>query len=98
MTQDKILTADQQQNEVQQGQQKDVLSLREAALYMDVAESTLYKKCFRREIPHYKFGKLTYFKRCELDEILTAKRVPCMAEVEQQAVSYCVCKTGRTAL
>ena len=79
---------------------KEILSLREAAQYMDIAESTLYKKCSAREVPFYKYGKLTYFKRAELDGLMTANPVPTMADIEQQAVSYCVCRTknGRAAV
>lgn len=51
---------------------KEVLTLDEAAQYMGIKKSYLYKLTMRREIPHYKpMGKMCYFKRTELEEWLT---------------------------
>lgn len=47
---------------------KNVLSLKEAAVYMDVSESYLHRLTSQREIPFSKpHGKLIYFERAELD-------------------------------
>lgn len=55
---------------------KEVLTLDEAAQYMGIKKSYLYKLTMRREIPHYKpMGKMCYFKRTELEEWLTSNPV-----------------------
>lgn len=43
---------------------KDVLTSDEAAVYLGVSKSFLYKLTMRKEIPHYKpNGKLCFFER-----------------------------------
>ena len=47
---------------------KDVLTSDEAAVYLGVSKSFLYKLTMRKEIPHYKpNGKLCFFERLELN-------------------------------
>lgn len=46
---------------------KELLSLKEAAEFLGITKSTLYKKTHRKEIPFYKpTGKLIYFLRQDL--------------------------------
>jgi excisionase family DNA binding protein len=46
---------------------KELLSLSEAAAFLGITKSTLYKKTHRKEIPFYKpTGKLIYFLRQDL--------------------------------
>ena len=48
--------------------QKEQLTLEEAALYLGISKSTLYKLSHTKSIPFYKPGnKLIYFKRADLD-------------------------------
>ena len=48
---------------------KEVLTSDEAAKYMGVSKSYLYKLTMRKQIPHYKpMGKMCYFARLELQE------------------------------
>jgi len=52
--------------------QKQQLTLEEAALYLSISKSTLYKLIHLKKIPFYKPGnKLVYFKRAELDQWIT---------------------------
>ncbi|MGB0883751.1 MAG: helix-turn-helix transcriptional regulator [Flavobacteriales bacterium] len=47
--------------------QKDILSLKETAQFLQFSESCLYKLTSAREIPHYKVnGRKILFKRVEL--------------------------------
>ena len=47
---------------------KEVLTSDEAAKYMGVSKSYLYKLTMRQQIPHYKpMGKMCYFNRLELE-------------------------------
>lgn len=61
----------------------------EAAAFMGVTMSTLYKLVHMRRVPHYKSGggKFTYFKRAELEAWLTAVRVPTDDELDAQATN-----------
>lgn len=48
---------------------KEILTLTEAAIYLDVSTSYLYKLTSQRKITHYKPGsKLIFFKKKELDD------------------------------
>jgi excisionase family DNA binding protein len=72
---------------------KDVLNLKEAARYLDVSRSHLYKLTHTKEIPHYKpRGKQVFFERKELDRWLLQNRQKTKAEIEQSAIDYVVAK------
>ncbi len=75
---------------------KEVLTFEEAAIYMGVAKSYLYKQTANKVIPHYKpNGKMVYFNRLELEAWLQSNRVTPTDEVEQQAQAYCMQKGGK---
>lgn len=70
---------------------KEVLTSDEAARYMGLSKSYLYKLTMNRQIPHYKpMGKLCYFNRKELEQWLQSNRVSTEIEVEQKAQAYCL--------
>lgn len=70
---------------------KEVLTSQEAAKYMGVSMSYLYKLTMRKEIPHYKpMGKVCYFNRKELEEWLQRNRTATDGELNQQAQKYCM--------
>lgn len=72
---------------------KEVLTSQEAANYMGVSMSYLYKLTMRHEIPHYKpCGKMVYFNRTELVAWLQRNRVATDEELTQKAQTYCVTK------
>ena len=74
---------------------KEVLTSDEAAKYMGVSKSYLYKLTMRQQIPHYKpMGKMCYFNRMELEKWLQSNRVSTSTEISQQAQSYCMKKGG----
>ena len=73
------------------GTQKEVLTSDEAARYMGVSKSYLYKLTMRQQIPHYKpMGKMVYFNRLELENWLQSNRVSTEDEISQQAQAYCM--------
>lgn len=75
---------------------KEVLTSDEAARYMGVSKSHLYKLTMRGQIPHFKpMGKMCYFKRSELEQWLQRNRVSTSTETDQQAQAYCMKKGGR---
>ena len=75
---------------------KEVLTSNEAAKYMGVSKSYLYKLTMRQQIPHYKpMGKMVYFNRLELEQWLQNNRVSTATEISQQAAAYCMKKGGK---
>ena len=76
--------------------QKEVLTSDEAAKYMGISKSYLYKLTMRQQIPHYKpMGKMCYFNRLELEQWLQGNRISTDAELSQQAQTYCMRKGGK---
>lgn len=66
---------------------KEVLTSDEAADYMGVSKSYLYKLTMRKQIPHYKpMGKMCYFNRAELEEWLQQNRCATDDELSQKAL------------
>lgn len=75
---------------------KEVLTSDEAARYMGVSKSYLYKLTMNQQIPHYKpMGKMCYFNRLELEQWLQNNRVATAAEIEQRAQAYCIRKVSK---
>ena len=66
---------------------KEVLTSDEAAKYLGVSKSCLYKWTMTRQIPHYKSptGKLCFFNRAEVEAWMQTTRVATDEELEQQA-------------
>lgn len=74
---------------------KEVLTSDEAARYMGVSKSYLYKLTMRKQIPHYKpMGKMCYFNRRELEDWLQGNRVSTGKEIDERAQAYCMKKGG----
>lgn len=73
--------------------QKEVLTSDEAAQYMGISKSYLYKLTMRQQIPHFKpRGKMCYFNRTELEQWLQSNRISTDSEISQRAEAYCVAK------
>ncbi len=67
---------------------KAVLTTDEAAKYLGISKSCLYKWTMDRTIPHYKpSGKLCYFDRAELENWLKSNRIATDEEMEHEAQS-----------
>ena len=70
---------------------KEVLTSNEAAAYMGVSMSYLYKLTAKQEIPHYKpMGKMCYFNRKELETWLQQNRCATATEITDRANRYCM--------
>lgn len=70
------------------GTQKEVLTSEEAARYLGVSKSCLYKWTMTRQIPHYKSptGKMCFFNRQEVEAWMQTNRVATDEELERQAL------------
>ncbi|MCH8021904.1 helix-turn-helix domain-containing protein [candidate division KSB1 bacterium] len=70
------------------GQTETPLTLDEAAQYLDISKSYIYKLTCSNKIPHYKpQGKRLYFAKSELDTWLLRNPVKSTADIEQKAIS-----------
>lgn len=71
--------------EVQQGSPKEVLTSDEAAAYLGISKSALYKLTMGRKIPFYKSAKLCYFDRQEIIDWMKSNRVATQEELDAKA-------------
>lgn len=77
---------------------KEVLTFNEAAIYIEVSHSHLYKMTSTGMIPSYKpNGKKLYFNRKELDNWLMTNKQLSHDEIEMEAANYLIRK-GRVEL
>ena len=69
---------------------KEVLTADEAARYMGVSKSYLYKLTMQKKLPFSKpLGKVCYFNRQELEAWLMSNRVATSDEIRDRAQAYC---------
>ena len=65
---------------------KNIFTLKEAAEYLKVSESQIYKLTHNRIIPHHKpTGKLIYFHKTDLDNFRLSNRVKSDQELQDLA-------------
>ena len=70
---------------------KEVLTSDEAAKYMGISKSYLYKLTMLRKVPHFKpNGKMCYFNRHELENWLQSNRISTDEAIASEAQSYCM--------
>jgi excisionase family DNA binding protein len=63
---------------------KPFLTLEDAALYLSLSTSTIYKLCSQRKISYLKpNGKENFFRREDLDSYLLSTRIPSKTEIEK---------------
>ena len=77
------------------GAVKDVLTTDEAAAYLGITKSALYKLTMGRKIPFYKSAKLCYFDRQEIIAWMKSHRVATKEELDEKAREIIVKKGGR---
>lgn len=68
---------------------KQVLTLEEAALYMGVSKSSLYKMTHKHELPFFRpNGKLIYFEKAELLNWMRQNRNMSEGETQEAAIRH----------
>lgn len=68
---------------------KEVLTLEEAAEYLQLSKSCLYKMTSNKEISHYvPGGKKIYFRRTELDNWVFNSKVTPSSEFDKDIENY----------
>jgi excisionase family DNA binding protein len=88
----KRLLIDKQERQTKQPEQ--LLTVQEAAQFLNLAVATIYSKVSRQELPVMKRSKRLYFSSTELMEYLKEGRKKSNAEIEQEADAYLSNKKG----
>ena len=78
-----------------QGSPKEVLTSDEAAAYLGISKSALYKLTMSKKIPFYKSAKLCYFDRQEIIDWMKANRVATQEELDAKAREIVKKKGGK---
>lgn len=76
---------------------KSVMTIDDTSLFTGLSKARLYTLVSKREIPHYKNGKL-YFVRSEIEQWMTRYKVATNEEVQSNAVSHTMGKPVPTHL
>ena len=71
-------------------QSKEALTVSEVALMLGLSESRVRHLTSEKELPYYKQGKNTYFKKSEIEAWMLKDRVPTNAEVNALATTHVV--------
>lgn len=74
---------------------KNIWSVADLALVLDVSESRIRHLARDRSFPSYKQGGRLFFKREEIEAWLTAHRTASQAEIDSQAATYCATRRIR---
>ena len=79
-------------------QNKEIYNTEEACLFLGIKKNSLYNLVKKRKIKFFKSqgGKLTYFKRKDLEKWMTAICIP--TEDEERAIFETRCSTERNKL
>ena len=79
-----------------QEQSEKLLSIREAADFLNLTVPTIYSKVSRGELPVMKQGKRLYFSNIELIDYLKQGRKKSNADIDAEAEAYLLKKKGRS--
>ncbi len=71
-------------------QSKEALTVSEVALMLGLSESRVRHLTSEKELPYYKQGKNTYFKKSEIEHWMLKDRVPTNQEIKAQATTHVV--------
>jgi excisionase family DNA binding protein len=72
-----------------------LLTIDQAAEFLCLSKSTIYKMTAERTIPHFKLSKRVYFKPQDLEDWVSKYKVKTVSEIEQEAATYLMTKHRR---
>lgn len=67
---------------------EEYVTLKQLSKILYLSVPAVYEYVRRREIPYYKFGKLLYFSRTEINNWIASTRRKTMDEIKQEAANY----------
>jgi excisionase family DNA binding protein len=68
--------------------QSDLLTIQEAASFLNLSKNTLYNKANKNELPYMKKGKRLYFSRVELMAYIKSGKISSIQEIQEQSNNY----------
>ena len=74
-------------------EQTNLLTVEEAAKFLNLSESTIYSKVNKKELPVMKKGKRLYFFKSELLNYIKSGKVSPIKEINDRANNYISIKT-----
>ena len=88
MSNDELLTQLQEIRNATLLQAKDIYNMDEACLFLGVKKCYLYELVRKKKIRYFKSagGKLTYFKRKDLEKWMTAINMSSQSDIERAAL------------
>mgnify|MGYP002515507967 CR=1 FL=1 len=88
MSNDELLTQLQEIRNATLLQAKDIYNMDEACLFLGVKKCYLYELVRKKKIRYFKSagGKLTYFKRKDLEKWMTAIKMPTLSDIDQSVL------------
>lgn len=84
----KSLLIEKQESKTPSNETEKLLSIQEAAEFLNLTVPTMYSKVSKNELPFMKRSKRLYFSSIELMEYLKKGRSKSNAEIEQEAEKY----------
>jgi predicted DNA-binding transcriptional regulator AlpA len=79
-----VLKALNQKSSNQKSGQDSFLGVDEAASFLGIAKATLYGKCSKLMVPHFKQGKKLYFRQSELSKYLQSGKRKTIQDIQNQ--------------
>lgn len=74
---------------------KEALTVAEVAIFLGISESRVRHLTSNKEMPYYKQGSKTYFKKSEIEKWMLNERISTKEDIEAQAQTYLVNKERR---
>lgn len=68
--------------------QSDLLTIQEAASFLNLSKHTLYNKANKNELPYIKKGKRLYFSRAELIAYIKSGKISSIQEIQEQSNNF----------
>ena len=78
---------DQRQKESTNSEEQ-FLDVTKASIFLGIAKPTIYAKCSKLQIPHFKKGKKLYFRKKELIEWLQSGKRKTSQQIESESEQF----------
>ena len=89
-----VVKAIHQKSNTEKNDQVAFLGVEEAAAYLGIAKATLYSKCSKLLVPHFKQGKKLYFRQSELAKYLQSGKRKTVLDIRNQ-VNFQLSEKGK---
>lgn len=78
------------QNGSEKTQSEEILTVKEAAEFLNLSIYSIYAKTSRKEIPYHKSGRKLHFFKVDLINWLKKTRIKTNAEIEEEAEEFLI--------